>query len=97
MPVSAHLTMVILRLSTIHLRFTGQDLSLDSGTLLLCETDKQIGLIEQIANSIRDKHNERYSRHELYELFGQELCMFSTHYHNYCYLPLHIYEGFPYD
>jgi len=25
---------------------------------------------------------------------NQQLCMFNTHYHSYCYLPLHIYEGF---
>ena len=23
----------------------------------------------------------------------QQLCMFNTHYHGYCYMPLHIYEG----
>jgi len=171
---------------SVDLRFTGQDLSSDAGALLLREADHQIGLIDQLADCIRDERDPRYCRHELKELLGQriyqiccgyadandcdglrgdailkmcndrlpyqdpdlasqptmsrlensasagdtyrmaqalvdvfiagydqappviildcddtnsptygdqQLCMFNTHYHGYCYMPLHIYEG----
>ncbi len=39
---------------TVDLRFTGQDLSSDAGALLLSETDQQIGLIDKLADCIRD-------------------------------------------
>ena len=58
---------------SVDLRFTGQDLSSDAGALLLRETDKQIGLIDQLANSIHDKRDARYTRHELKELLGQRI------------------------
>ena len=57
----------------VDLRFTGQDLSSDAGALLLSETDQQIGLIDQLADCIRDERDPRYSRHELKELLGQRI------------------------
>ena len=58
---------------SVDLRFTGQDLSSDAGALLLSETDKQIGLIDQLVDCIRDQRDARYCRHTLKELLGQRI------------------------
>ena len=52
--------------------FTGGDVTGDVGVLVMRETAKGIGIIEQLAETIHDKRHQSYVKHEITELFMQQ-------------------------
>ncbi len=53
--------------------FTGGDVTSDVGVLVMRETAKRIGIIEQLAETIHDKRHQSYVKHEITELLMQRI------------------------
>ena len=64
----------------IFLNFNGGNLSSDAGVLLLKEVDRQIGLIEKMAEAIPDGRDNRYIDHTHIELLRQRIAQIACGY-----------------
>ena len=53
--------------------FTGGDVTSDAGVLVMRETAKRIGIIEQLAQAIHDDRHQSYVKHEIIELLTQRV------------------------
>ena len=74
-----------LNLSTIaqknvHLSFDGADYSSDGGALLLCEVEKQLHLLDNMAAAISDERDQRYIKHKVYEMLLQRVSQIACGY-----------------
>ena len=53
--------------------FTGGDVTSDVGVLVMRETAKRIGIIEQLTEAIHDERHQSYVKHELIEFLTQRI------------------------
>src|SRR5678816_4854808 len=65
---------------TVRANFDGGALSSDFGALLLRGIDRQIGLTERLAATIRDKRHQSYIDHPLRDLLAQRIYQIAAGY-----------------
>src|SRR3989304_7088044 len=53
--------------------FTGGEMTSDAGVLLLRETEKIVGIIQDLSRAIRDERHQGYVRHPLNDLLSQRV------------------------
>lgn len=64
----------------IHASFDGGAITSDAGVMWLREVDSQIGLIDDLANAICDKRDQRYVKQEIRTMLAQRIYQISCGY-----------------
>ncbi len=64
----------------VEVQFTSEQISSDGGLLFLKEVDKNIGLIDRIANCLEDKRHASYIKHSIKSLLTQRIMQIAAGY-----------------
>jgi len=64
----------------VEVRFTMEDTSNDGGLLLLREVEKQIGLLSDLSNCIKDERHQSYVEHSINSMLSQRVMQIAAGY-----------------